>query len=139
MPEIRFSSEAMDEQPSHSYVQTSPKQSRSCRVQIPRKSCLSGHAHDSGGAQLNSLLRKAGAVIAVRRYGSLGWDYRLLNLVTKNRPKAAEHMEESWQPPMGMWKNSRKLCFPRRAITVVSRQFPCPGGSLETSKSNCRT
>ena len=22
---------------------------------------------------------------------------------------------------------------------VVSRQFPCPGGSLETSKSNCMT
>jgi hypothetical protein len=48
-------------------------------------------------------------------------------------------MEGSWQPPMGMWKNSRKLCFPRRAIRVVSKQFPCPGGSLQTSKSNCRT
>ena len=63
----------------------------------------------------------------------------LLNLVTMNRPKAAAHMEGSWQPPIGMWKNSRKLCFPKRAIRVVSRQFPCPGGSLEISKSNCRT
>lgn len=68
-----------------------------------------------------------------------GGEFCLLNLVTMNRPRAAAHMEGSWQPPMGMWKNSRKLCFPRRAIKVVSRQFPCPGGSLETSSSNWRT
>jgi hypothetical protein len=68
-----------------------------------------------------------------------GWDYRLLNLVTMNRPKAAVHIEGSWHPPTGMWKNSRKLRFPKRAIRVVSRQFPCPGGSLEISKSNWRT
>jgi hypothetical protein len=55
-----------------------------------------------------------------------------------NRPKAVMDMEGSWQPPTGMWKNSRKLRFPRRAIRVVRRQFPCPGGSLETSKSKCR-
>ncbi len=64
---------------------------------------------------------------------------RLLNLVTMNRPKAAVHIEGSWHPPTGMWKNSRKLRFPKRAIRVVSRQFPCPGGSLEISKSNWRT
>ncbi len=87
----------------------------------------------------NSRLRKAGAFICCEAIWLAGWDYRLLNLATKNRPKAAEHMEGSWQPPTGMWKNSRKLCFPRRAIRVVSRQFPCPGGSLETSKSNWRT
>jgi hypothetical protein len=78
-------------------------------------------------------------VEAVRRYGLSGGDYRVLNLVTKNRPRAAEHMDGSWQPPTGMWKNSRKLCFPRRAIRVVRTQFPRPGGSLEISKSNCRT
>jgi len=63
----------------------------------------------------------------------------MLNLVTMNRPKAVMHMDGSRQPPTGMWKNRRKLRFPRRAIMVVSRQFPCPGGSLETSKSNCKT
>ena len=41
---------------------------------------------------------------------------------------AVTDMEGSWQPPTGMWKNSRKLRFPRRAIRVVSRQLPCPGG-----------
>jgi hypothetical protein len=56
-----------------------------------------------------------------------------------NRPKAVTEMEGSWHPPTGMWKNSMKLRFPSRAIMVVSRQFPCPGGSLETSKSNCMT
>src|SRR3989442_15387911 len=67
------------------------------------------------------------------------WGYRLLNLVTMNRPKAAVHMEGSRHPPTGMGKNSRKLGLPKRAIRVASTQFPCQSGSLEVAKINCRT